>query len=261
MRKKKPEDEGNSERWLLTYSDMITLLMVFFIIMYAMSTVNQKKYEAFATSMNSTMGNGSVGTNVLGQSGGYAQSNAVIDTVAVPNDTSQSTGDSTSKEKVEETKLSNLKEEVDKFLNQSGLSNSVTTQQEEKGVIITIQDAFFFDSGQADIKSGYAEKLSGIASILNKVDNFIIVEGYTDNVPINKGKFSDNRDLGYARAKNVVTLLQSKASIPDSKIAPESFGDSFAKASNDTEEGRAKNRRVEIVILNNKYSVAQNGNK
>jgi len=242
MRKKRVEKESG-ERWLLTYSDLITLLMIFFVMMYAMSSVDSKKYAQVASSLNAAFGGGG-GTAVIGEGG---TSNAVVGTVDNPQVDIEAS-------KAEQSKLEGLKKQVDKYLESNGIKASASATIQERGLIIRISDTLIFDSGSADLKPAYENKLVEIGKMLNTINNYIVIEGNTDNVPISSFEFKDNWSLASARADNVTRALISKSSIQPVRIASRSNGPYRPVASNSTVAGKAANRRVDIVILDNKYS-------
>jgi chemotaxis protein MotB len=231
---KRIEEEGheNSERWLLTYSDLITLLMIFFVIMYAMSSISENKYNQLAQSLNAAMGGGG---NLIG-SGNSVNNNPGVQIV-----------DS------EETKLENLKGEIDKYIQNSGLSKSVTTQIDERGVVVRLENSILFESGSAALKDGPKKEIVELGKILGKLGNYIRVEGHTDNVPLRGREFKSNWQLSAIRATNVAEMLISEAGIAPDKVVAMGYGEYRPIASNSTNEGRAQNRRVDIVVVNSKF--------
>ena len=248
MRKKAPEKEANAERYLLTYSDLITLLMIFFVVMYSMSNIDKTKYQQVAQSLSKSLGSGGGGGNsvIAPASTGTGASSAGDN--LLPVDTTL----------VEETKMQDIKNQIDTYLTSNNLNGSVTATIQDKGLIVSINDTLFFDTGKAEVRSESIGKLIAIGKMLKQIDNFIMVEGNTDNVPISGGKFADNWELSVIRATNVVKLLIHQAGIPQAKITPSGNADNRPVADNKTEAGRAKNRRVDIVILNSKYSPVAN---
>ncbi|HEY5561331.1 MAG TPA: flagellar motor protein MotB [Clostridiaceae bacterium] len=241
MRKRKEEKEANSERWLLTYSDLITLLMIFFVVMYSMSNIDKDKFKALSKSLNSAM-SGSGGNNIL------ATQSTTTD--ATPTDSSPIDAAITLPI---DTSMQQVKEEVDNYLTKNGLTSNVSTSVQEKGLVINITDTFFFDTGKAEIIAGSIAKLVGIGNMLTKLPNSISIEGHTDSVPINGGKFADNLDLSAMRASTVTRLLINQCHISPSKISATGYGETRPIAANTTIEGRAKNRRVDIVVYDTKY--------
>jgi len=247
MRKKRVEKE-NGERWLLTYSDLITLLMIFFVMMYAMSSVDTKKYAQAVASLNSAFGGGQTGTRVIGDGGASSTIIGAVDSPTLDAEAS----------KAEQNKLEGLKKQVDKYLQNNGIQGSASTTIQERGLVISISDTLIFDSGKADLKPIYENKLVEIGKMLNTINNYIVIEGNTDTVPISTYEFKDNWALASARADNVTRVLINKANIQPLKIASRSNGEYRPVASNGTDYGKAANRRVDIVILNNKYSSTEN---
>ena len=271
--KQKPKKE-NSERWLLTYSDMITLLLALFILLYGMSTVDQAKYEQFAETLNQQFGDGkgisifegksgvldnngnAIMPNSNGLKGNADNTNTAVSSVtpnptqtpsptqaANPNDNSLTTAE----------EMNNLEKGIDQIISKMNAKDSVGTALAERGLTVSLSDNAFFDSGKAQLKPEMKKGLSQIAALLNKITNPIIIEGYTDSVPVSASStYSSNWELSGARAAAVAEYLADKEKIDYDRIAGAvGHADSNPIASNKTEEGRRKNRRVDITILYN----------
>jgi chemotaxis protein MotB len=246
-RKKHEEEHENHERWLLSYADFITLLMIFFIIMYSMSNVDSKKYKQVAAGLSAAMGGG--GANIIGIDDG------------VPIDKVENLIDTTLENMTEEQKLEKVKDAVDKYLKQSGLDNSVSTTVEERGLVLSFKDSIFFDSGKSEIKSEQSKKLIEIGRILNQPiisESFIRVEGHTDNVPVKNNIFKSNWDLSVARASHVVQILIDQSEIKPERVSAAGYGEYRPKSDNNTKAGRNANRRVDIIIMNSKFNEIEN---
>lgn len=243
MKKKKHEGHANHERWLLTYSDLITLLMIFFIIMYALSNVDVAKYKQMSESLRVAMGGGKT---IIG-----SEDTSNVDSQIKPVDDNQTS-------EAEKNKLEDIKRQVDKYLDQNGLSQSVSAKIDERGLVVSINDTLFFDTGKADIKSDYAKKLIEIGKILNHIDNYVRIEGHTDNVPIKTNEYSSNWQLSAARAANVTELLVNQAGIAPKKLSAIGYGEFRPVSDNGTDAGRLKNRRVDIIIISSKYNQIEN---
>ncbi|MBS5938110.1 chemotaxis protein MotB [Clostridium sartagoforme] len=241
-RKEKPE---NSERWLLTYSDLITLLMVFFVVLYSASNINQKKYEKLASSMNSAF-TGGTGIGDSGEGGA--------------NEGSSDEGELKPLVQSEEEKLQGIEGQVDEMIKEMGLEGSVSTSIEERGLVISFNDSIFFESAKAEIMEDMKLKLVSLSTVLNKIDNYIRIEGHTDNVPIRNEYFSSNWQLSSTRASNVVEYLINNGGISPDRLSAVGYGEYRPVADNSTNQGRSKNRRVDILILNNKYDNIENNN-
>ncbi len=249
-RKKHDESHENHERWLLTYSDLITLLMIFFIVMYSMSNIDKEKYKQVAAGLSSAMGGG--GSTIIGKDSG----------TPINQDTSPTNTNVV--DMPEEQKLEQVKQAVDKYLKESGLSDSVVTTIETRGLVLSFKDSLFFDSGKADIKSEQAKKLVEIGKMLNQPiinDSFIRVEGHTDNIPISTYLYKSNWDLSVIRASNVSQLLINQSGIRPDRVSAAGYGEFRPKSDNNTEAGRALNRRVDILIMNTKFNEVENNKK
>lgn len=249
-RKKHDEPHENHERWLLSYADFITLLMIFFIIMYSMSNVDKEKYQQVASGLQKAMGGGG-GANIIGIDGKVP----IDESIPVNTNIVDTT---------EEERLEHVKEVIDKYLEESGLSGSVATTVEERGLVLSFKDSLFFDSGKADIKTEQAKKLVEIGKILNQPiinGSFIRVEGHTDNRPISTYLYKSNWDLSVIRASNVSQLLINQSGIKPERVSAAGYGEFRPKADNNTEAGRASNRRVDILIMNTKFNEVENNKK
>ncbi len=243
--KKRKEKAENSERWLLTYSDLITLLMVFFVVLYSSSNIDKKKYEQIASSMSSAFTGGT----------GIGDGNIVQES-----ENSSDEGELKPLVQTEEEKLQGIEGQVDDMIKNLGLEDSVSTTIEERGLVISFNDSIFFDSAKADIKENMKTKLVALSEILNKIDNYVRVEGHTDNIPIKNEFYNSNWQLSSIRASNVVEFLIEYGSVSPDRLSAVGYGEYRPISDNNTEEGRAKNRRVDILILNNKYDNIENNN-
>jgi len=251
--KRKEEKEPNHERWLLTYSDLITLLMIFFVVMYASSNSDTTKYKQLAQSLNVAFTGG--GASIMGDSSAISvtvPSDKVIAPIEDPG------ADANAAKSFEENQMETIKKNVDKYLKQNGLSNSVSTKIDERGLQVSLNSTLLFDSGKADVKADSIKKLISIGKILNKVDNYVRIEGHTDSTPINNYEFRSNWQLSAVRATNVTELLISQAGIVPKRISAVAYGENRPIANNNTEAGKAKNRTVDIIILSSKFSKTEN---
>lgn len=236
-RKKKAPEKENNERWLLTYSDLITLLMIFFVVLFASSNVDKQKFKTLAESMNSAMGGGQ---HIIGDT----DSNSMTDSNSIQETVQQSETD----------KLAELKKQLDTYLQQNNMDSATSVDISERGLVVTLNNSLFFDPGKADIRLDSEDKLVQIGKILNQMDNYIRVEGHTDNVPISNAMFHSNWQLSSVRAANVVEVLINKAGMTPQKLSTIGYGEYRPIADNNTPEGRQRNRRVELVVMSSKYN-------
>jgi chemotaxis protein MotB len=234
MRKKKPEEHENLERWLITYADLITLLLAFFILMYTMSKQDSKKYQEVAAHLKAIF-SGSTAVLATGNVAGK-----------VPIELSFKGG---------AENVAALKEQLEKELREIGDKGAGDTMQkislisDERGLVVRAMEKAFFDTGKADLTSRARSALDGIAPVLKNMPNHVRVEGHTDNVPINTSEFRSNWELSVRRATEVVRCLIEQHGFPPDRISASGYAEYRPIASNDAPEDRAKNRRIEIVII------------
>lgn len=247
-RKREPEvEKDNGERWTLTYLDMITLLFIFFVVLYSMSRVDAEKFQTMADSLNKALGgkieiaDNQGGPNILG--GG------------VPPDTLPDQPEQNSKDQ-ETTSIEEIKAILDKFAADNNLGNTLVNTIEERGLVVSINETLLFASGSADITAQAREILSKVGTVLGDVPNQIKVEGHTDNLPINTMQFPSNWELSAARSTNVVKILQAEG-MPPNRLSAAGYGEYRPIASNDTEAGRTRNRRIDLVILRTRYDLTE----
>ena len=256
-RKKKGghDDEHVDERWLLTYADMITLLMALFIVMWSMATVNTSKYEALSLSLREAF-SGKIlpGGESITQPGSSSQDSPPapeppIPTIVPTTKASEGDGKRSDAAEQEDEDLKRLKRQIDAWSEQHGLANEVQTAIATRGLVVTVlTDRVLFDSGSADLKPRSHTLLDALARLLKAtVRNPIQVEGNTDNVPVS-GRFPTNWELSTARATSVVRYLIGRGVNPD-RLAATGYADRHPLASNATEGGRRRNRRVELVVI------------
>jgi chemotaxis protein MotB len=221
-------EKDRSERWLLTYADLITLLLVFFIVLYTMSQVDKKKFEAMSASLAVVFGG-------VGKSGVLDAGRSIMP------------GDKIYKERLE---MQNTQEKVRRMIAQRGLEGKISTDLGERGLVISVKDTVLFDVGSGELTPAARDIMQNVAHLLSETPSAIRVEGHTDNVPIRKPTFPSNWELSAARAASVVRLLAAGGVAP-SRLAVLGLGEFRPAASNDTPAGRDANRRVLLVILGN----------
>jgi chemotaxis protein MotB len=260
-RKKKHEEEENLERWLLTYADLITLLMVFFIILYSMSNVDASKYEAMANSLKIALGSQPQGTGLVSQmmtgqrSGNDKQLNLKDKNLAKSMSAKQVLNIKNPKE---EREFNKIIKEIKEYTKAKGL-NGIEANLEARGVVINLSDKILFESGKADLSPSAKATLDGLGLILLATDRQIKVEGHTDNVPINTPQFPSNWQLSTSRATNVIMHWISTHPKSASKLSAAGYGEYRPITDNSSASGKAKNRRVEIIVMREILTVAEPG--
>jgi chemotaxis protein MotB len=243
------QEEEAGEAWLLPYSDLMTLLLAVFIVLFAVSKIDAEKAQQISEQFSGTMMNKGYETGV---SSGAGSSGNEVQTGGPLNIETQSELESFLGE-YELRKLENLKTELDTKLHNQGMDQSVSTMIDMRGLVIRLNNAIFFDSGSAEIKKQSEDTLVEVAGILNTIDNYIRVEGHTDNVPIRRSDYPSNWELSTARAVNVVKLFIDKCNFSPDKLIAVGYGEFKPVADNATAEGRAKNRRIDVIVLSSKY--------
>ena len=250
-RHKKPEKEGNHERWLVSYADFITLLFAVFVALYAMSQTDKSKTDQLVASLR--------------ESFGYVKTGASSEKLNVVESTDLRTIPSVRMEVltpglrrsqgepvVSHASLKdfqNIKGSIETNLKKLGAENKVSVDVNKRGLVVSLKEAGFFDSGDAAVKQNSLPLLSMVAKALSNYSNPIRIEGNTDNVPINSGRYRSNWELSTARATNIVHYLVENYHFRPDKISAVGYGEFRPTADNSTEAGRTKNRRVDIVLL------------
>lgn len=224
-RRRKIDEEENIDRWMIPYADFVTLLFCFFTAMYAISNVDTNKLGKFVHSMRTAF-------HITGSRGNAF---TVIEGVQIFIPTSVELE-------------SDIREAMGILISKS--KGGINVKRDQRGVTISVVDKFFFETGSAELKESSWDLLDKISLALNKSDAMIRIEGHTDNIPMSNGTFPSNWELSASRAINVAKYFIEKHSIQPGRIATTGYASYKPVASNDTPEGRSKNRRVDIVILN-----------
>ncbi len=240
--------KDNSERYLLTYADLMNLLLILFIILFAYSQVDTQKFQLLSQSLGAAFGNGSPPSAVQGGASG----NSLINFPAsMPSPVIPST--------LEEQQIEGLEGEISGMIKTEGLGGDVSVKMTERGIVMSIDASLIFKSGSAELEKDSIDKVLAIGkSILSKLPNkHIRVEGHTDNIPIKSNLYPSNWWLSSARATNVLSILIDQAGINPEFITSVGCGEFSPVAKNDSEENRKKNRRVDIVILRDASSLGE----
>jgi chemotaxis protein MotB len=259
------EEHANHEAWVIPYADLLTLLMAMFIALFAMSSVDMTKFKALAIGFNEALDGPSLDTGVFSKSTGDSpldgqgsglspqaggsvgperqpKADKVLDTLVDQH------ADLEAQRSVERKSLEGVEKKIDVQAKQLGLAGELTLRLEERGLVVTVvTDQVLFDSGSATIKPEGDSILRVVGSALASIDNPILIEGHTDSTPISTLQYPSNWELSSGRAGSVARFFQSMGLAPE-RFRPTGLADEFPVASNATAEGRAKNRRVEIVV-------------
>ncbi len=238
--KKKPEETkvetAGMMRWLLTYADMITLMLALFIILFAMSTISRVKFQQFAKDVAGGFDNQwSVNQPPNGGVNGKESFNA-------------------------NSSVPLIQKQLQKYVEQHKLQSQVQVHMDHRGLVITLlSDKSYYDSGSAVLRPQTKEILDAVDSFLKKNQNLIRVEGNTDNVPIATAEYPSNWELSTARAVNVVRYLVENDHLDPSRISAAGYGQYHPRTDNSTAEAKQQNRRVDVVLLNANLTRAEKG--
>lgn len=247
MARKKHHDEGheNAERWLLTYADLITLLMVFFVVMFAMSRADPAKFSKLSVALQQAFRvevlRGNNPTSINGDDGASARSTIIQDQIA------QQVWSQTDSQVV--TALAALNDAMRDLPQPQNTERNVEVGAGRDGIVISLSGSALFDSGRADLKPDGVMLLDTLAPQLRELPNEIRIEGHTDSVQISTPLFPSNWELSSSRATTVARRLIEYGRVKANRVIAAGYGDSRPAASNDTREGRARNRRVDLVII------------
>lgn len=238
--RKKKHEEHMDESWLVPYADILTLLLALFIVLFASSSVDQEKLEQMSQVFNQVFDGG---TSFLEQPSAVQTPNATND--ETPQETQQNSAYLKDQQELEE-----IKDSVDNFIAVNEMEGQFATEMTEGGLLVTIRDSILFDSGKATIKPEYKPIAKELADVLvSDPARSIVVTGHTDNVPQSGSEFASNWELSVMRATNFLkVLVSSNENLDPRYFSAKGDGEYKAIAPNNTAEGRAKNRRVEVLI-------------
>ncbi|MBR6626926.1 MAG: flagellar motor protein MotB [Lachnospiraceae bacterium] len=273
MAKRRQEDPpAGSPAWMSTFSDLMNLLLCFFVLLFSMSTVDEAKYNALVAAMNNTFSIFESGATAIGEgiliSNGVSQLHELDKYINSTGklDDGETNEDKLDKfqgtleeqleeyeEQLEEIKLQeneNLAELIEEAVAESNMSDQIEVSFTAQYVQLTMKGALLFDSGSAQIKAESERVLDKVSVILERyAESEIEIAGHTDNVPISSSRYADNEELSSDRALSVFYYLMEHCKVDPVRFKHSGMGERLPVADNATEEGRTRNRRVEIRIL------------
>lgn len=252
MKRERRRKNKGAPKWMVTYSDMITLILVFFILLFSMSQIDKLKFEQVTESFqsrsildflpsaveldepSSSSGNG--GDDV-------SESEDVADLDA------SHLADYLNEWEQKEDALAELMKEIEAFLQEEDLTDDVTANRTEEGVVLVLQETILFDRGEAELLEPGRRVLDKIGSLLETMPNHVRIEGHTDTSPISSYRYPSNWELSGARASSVIRYLINEFDLNDQRFSLMGYGEVKPVEKNDTSDNMAKNRRVEIIVL------------
>ncbi|MCI9416452.1 MAG: flagellar motor protein MotB [Eubacterium sp.] len=265
MAKKKQEDAPKgSPAWMATFSDLMNLLLCFFVLLFSMSTVDAEKFEMVVASLQSSFsvlpsGGSSIGEGELISSGisqlkDFSMFFEQFTSEGEQNEQEEKEKEKDLKETYEEEALKEseeMAEEISRQMEGYGIQNQVEVEFNAQYVLLTLNGALLFDSGKSEIREDAYPLVDKIGAILTSYgSNIIEIEGHTDNVPISNDKYENNDVLSMYRALSVANYIRSITNLEASLLKSSGRGEYVPVADNATPEGRARNRRVEVKIYN-----------
>jgi chemotaxis protein MotB len=257
-RRRKSEEHVNHERWLVSYADFITLLFAFFVVLYASSQVDKRKIGKLALSIQ-------VAFQELGV---FETSNTKIplsDSESIPFSQVQVVENSEKTSDIEHfvqpmkgtltpnqpgEPIKNIQAELEKALAPEILKHVVDLKVTREGLIVSLREIGFYESGSANIRPSSKDSIDRLAAVLHAHSEFLRIEGHTDNVPIHNARFDSNWELSTARAADLVKLFITRYHFDPARLSAAGYAEFHPVSLNDTSDGRARNRRVDVVILN-----------
>ena len=262
MAKKRAEEAPPAALWKDTFSDLMNLLLCFFVLLFSMSTVDAAKFEQLAASLSSSFSILPSGGSALSKEGilvssGASQLNDLsdyyndmgLDTEGDMSEEIENAYEEVEKAGLEESEI--MAEEIQQMLENQGVSDEVEITATSRYVMLNLSGAILFNSGKAELTDEAQELLDKVSVAIKEYDdNTITIEGHTDNVPINTPQYPDNMMLSLYRAYNVFDFFVSQKGFNEKSMTSTGRGEAVPVATNDTAEGRAQNRRVEIKIYN-----------
>ncbi|MDK9710576.1 flagellar motor protein MotB [Acidaminobacter sp.] len=252
-RRKKNFDEASSgsQGWIVTFSDLMTLLLTFFILLYSFSTLDIIKFKQAAASLQSVL-SGNPSTMIFNETPSGADQLPFDPMVQmqVPQSKDQTTLDS---------EIVEMFEMIQAFIKENGLSADLEVTYNAKGVLVNISEAVLFESGKAEIKTDGQMLLDTISKLLTTIDNDIEIQGHTDNQPIQTDKYPTNWELSVDRAVQVTRYFVQRHQIEPDRLKAAGFAEFQPLVPNSTYENRALNRRVNLLIIIDHETGGSNG--
>lgn len=241
LKRRSSEAPKGAPSWMVTFSDLVTLILVFFILLFSMSQIDMIKFKAITESFRE-------------QFFDFYPSVVPLDNPAGLDNNMPMKDKDKDKDVNSDTSLENLLTEVQSFLDHNGMEDVIIANRTERGVVLVLQEKVLFSPGQAEVIGDAYPFMDKVGELLEKLPNLVKVEGHTDNRPMNSFRYPSNWELSAARASSVINYLIEKHQLDSSRFIAVGYSDTRPIVSNDTPENRQKNRRVEIVISDPKYS-------
>ncbi len=240
MKRKRHRPPANHERWLVSYADFITLLFAFFVVMYSTAQVDQRRVGKLAKAIQA-------GFQQMGVFDSSASKPAMLLSQPISSLPSPSVEDA---EPADKPDLDVVQKKLESALSEQLANGFVAVTPTKEGIVVSLREAGFFDSGSTRLRPQALPTLAQFVGVVGPERMKIRIEGHTDDVPIHNRKFDSNWELSTSRATEIAKLFITRFAMDPARLAASGYGQYYPTAPNDTAENRAKNRRVDLVILN-----------
>ena len=261
-RRKRSSESGGAPEWMTTFSDLMTLLLTFFILLYSMSSVSDDKFTQASDSLqNSFIGSGQNSILPEGQGLPVSDGNATEDSSLSEKESAviQAAKEAAQQDELVasdgqtmiavDPEVIKMYQEVKDFVEKNGLCEEISMSMDADGVYMTVKEAILFHPGSAVITESGTAALQKVAELIGNFENKVVIEGHTDNVPHHDQKFESNWELSAGRAISVLRQLAEQQNINPTRLSAVGYGEYNPLVPNDTAEQRAENRRVNIVLV------------
>ncbi|HEV2485412.1 MAG TPA: OmpA family protein [Terracidiphilus sp.] len=242
-----PRARVSHDRWLVSYADFITLLFGFFVVLYAFAKADQKKQIQVTQSIDSAFRSLGIFPDARHKAGSANSASEGTEAPVIPMNIVM--GEDVLAPARVKADLDHLRRELQQALSNQVATHTVSIKMGRDGLVISLREAGFFDSGSSTPKPQTLDTLSQIAASLSRTPYDLRIEGHTDNIPIHNSAFDSNWELSTARATNIARVLLALNAMPPDRLSAAGYAEFHPVASNNTTDGRAQNRRVDLVVL------------
>ncbi|GEL08062.1 flagellar motor protein MotS [Salisediminibacterium halotolerans] len=251
MNRRRPQDETKkgAPKWMVTFSDLMTLILVFFILLFSMSVVDANKFQAIAESFQDRAVFDDFPSIVPFENPAEERNER-----NEPHEPDETDIEQDTDELEMDEELDDMLEEVNDYLEEEELTEEISASRDDRGVVLVLQEQALFETAEAEIVEGAEPFLEKVGELLDTIPNMVKVEGHTDSRPIETAQFPSNWELSGARASSVIRYLtEEDAELDEKRFLAVGYGDTRPVAPNTTEENLQQNRRVVLVISDPSY--------
>ena len=247
MRQRQPEEPANRDRWLLSYSDFITLLFAFFVVLFASAYRDRQTIKKLSEAIHN--GFQQMGAFSGGHGNGIVNSNLQSNPTMSASQAEEEEPENSSALAASSLDVARLQSQLESAVGEELKDHEVVMRVTPEGFVVSLNELGFFDSGKAELLPGAAGKIERITKVLSQQQMNLRVEGNSDNIPIHTLEFRSNWELSTARAMAVMQLMVDDAGFDPSRISVLGYGQYRPVADNATPDGRRMNRRVDLVVV------------